>query len=83
MTDLELAAAIDAYMERVKHPTLGELRRKLHTSTKRLERLRMSGLLKHPLPLPLSRSAASTLNRKRNKVGSGWYINRPAPWMEK
>lgn len=83
MTDLELAAAIDAYMDKVPYPTLCELRIKLKTSQKRLDRLRDSGLVKHKIPLPLSRSIAATLNRKRNKIAKGWYINRPAAWTEK
>lgn len=82
MTDLELAA-IDAYMDEVPYPTLCQLRKKLNTSQVRLERLRDSGLVKHKIPLPLSRSAAATLNRKRNNIAKGWYINRPAPWMGK
>lgn len=83
MTDTELCEAINQYMDRVKYPSLGELRTKLHTSTQRLERLRNSPLLRHKLPLPISRSIASTLNRKRNNIAKGWYINRPAAWMEK
>lgn len=83
MTDTELCKAINEYMDKVKYPTLGELRTKLNTSVQRLERLRNSSLLTKPLPLPLSRSIAATLNRKRNNIAKGWYINRPAPWMGK
>jgi hypothetical protein len=78
--DIDLAEAINKYMREHEHPTRSELRRKLNTSDGRLKRLDEQGLLAKPLPLALSPSAAATLNRKRNGIGKGWYINRPAPW---
>lgn len=82
MTDTELCEAINQYMDRVKHPSLCELRNKLNTSTQRLERLRKSPLLRHALPHHMNRSIAATLNRKRNNIAKGWYINRPAAWHD-
>lgn len=82
-TDAELCDAINTYMDKVKHPSLCEIRTKLHTSVQRLEKLRNSPLLRHKLPFKMTRSIASTLNRKRNNIAKGWYINRPAAWMEK
>jgi hypothetical protein len=81
MKDKDLADAINKYMEEHQYPTRIELRRKHNTSDQRLQRLHEQGLLNKPLPLALSASAAATLNRKRNGIGKGWYIKRPAPWQ--
>lgn len=78
MTDLELAEAIKQYMNTHKFVTRNELKKKLNTSHSRIERIGNEGLV--TLPPKLSRSAGSTLGRKKLGIANNWYINKPPAW---
>lgn len=73
MTDQELAKAINGHMAQHPYATRTELRRKLNTSERRMEKLCSEGLIK-TLPAKMNASIAATLNRKRNNIFSGWTI---------
>lgn len=73
MNDQDLAAAVNAYLVAHPHASRAELRRKLNTSERRMEKLCSEGLIK-TLPAKMNASIAATLNRKRNNIFSGWTI---------
>lgn len=77
ISDQELTIAINEYMASHKMVTQGELRKKFKTSIERLERLNNAGVI--TLPKKLSRSAGSTLGRKKSNAFANWSISRPTP----
>lgn len=79
LSDDELAAGINSYMSTSNFVTRGELNRKFHTSMDRMKRLEAEGKVK--LPPKLSKSAGSTLSRKRRGLGAMFVINKPAAWQ--
>lgn len=79
LSDDDLIEAVKTHMENHKYVTRGQLKTKFHTSMQRLEALEKAGHFK--LPLRLSKSAASTLGRKKCGTAKNWYITRPAPWQ--
>jgi hypothetical protein len=79
LSDNELIAGINDYMSARKFVTRGELNRKFHTSLDRMKRLEAEGKVK--LPPKLSKSAGSTLSRKRRGLGNMFVINKPATWQ--
>ena len=80
LTDIAMIDGVKAYMASHKFVTRGELKTKFHTSMHRLERLEAEGHIK--LPPKLSKSAGSTLGRKKSGTCASWYITRPAPWQQ-
>ena len=79
-SDADLVEQINSYLATHKGVTRNELRRKLNTSFQRMEILEAKGLIK--LPPMLNKSMGATLSRKRNNIGLGWYISRPAEWQK-
>lgn len=79
-SEADLVKQINDYMATHKSATRNELRRKLNTSFQRMEILEAKALIK--LPPMLNKSMGATLSRKRNNVGLGWYISRPAEWQK-
>jgi len=79
LSDADLIKGVKTHMATHKFVTRGELKTKLHTSLDRLARLEKEGHIK--LPPKLSKSAGSTLGRKKSGTCKNWYINRPAPWQ--
>ena len=79
MSDDDLALAVKAYLERHPHASRNELIKKLCTSNARLKKLHKAGVIEK-LPAAMNASIAGTLNRRKNNLMAGWYINKPASW---
>lgn len=75
----DLATKAKEIMAQHKHISRTELAKKLGVYREKLEKMEKAGLI--VLPPKLTLSQAATLNRKKNKVMNGYYINKPASWQ--
>ena len=68
-----LAETVNECIENNKYITRIGLSKKLGLHRDKLDRLNERGLIKN-YPLPLSRSAAATLGRKKRKLGKQFHL---------